>query len=46
MTERSDEIATRLAETRTRIEAAWSLSEDDGETWAHDFDLVYTRTAD
>ena len=26
-----------------RITAAWTRSHDDGITWVHDFDLVYTR---
>lgn len=28
---------------RDRITGAWSRSHDDGATWLHDFDLVYTR---
>jgi hypothetical protein len=26
-----------------RIDGAWELSHDDGGTWEHDFDLIYTR---
>jgi hypothetical protein len=33
----------RVTDDHERIDAAWSLSHDDGATWAHDFDLTWTR---
>ena len=32
-----------MSDDGQRIDAAWSLSPDDGVTWQHDFDLTYTR---
>ena len=33
----------RVDEGRPRIVGSWSKSHDEGRTWEHDFDLVYTR---
>ena len=34
----------RLLDHGDRVEASWSASHDEGNTWHHDFDLIYLRT--
>ena len=34
----------RVQKNGRRIDARWEKSEDDGKTWKHDFDLIFSRT--